>query len=176
MRDLIIILTTLSISMSAPSGAAMAQEVQVFDGETLSLDGSVYRLYGVDAPEMDQYCIFRNRLFPCGQIAKDALTDMISESQIRCRAVRDLYTVQSEQVDNDEAVVARCTANGYDLSKGMADTGWAMAHPKTGQRYRAIQLNAREAERGLWRGDFVMPWEWRQGRRLPQESGTDLTN
>jgi len=61
---------------------------------------------------------------------------------------------------------ARCFAAGYDLSKGMVHTGWALAWPKTRTIYSVIEKNAQKSVNGMWRGSFIAPWEWRKGRRL----------
>ena len=51
----------------------------------------------------------------------------------------------------------------------MTYTGWAMADPDSGAAYRRFEEGAENAGRGLWRGRFVMPWDWREGKRLPEE-------
>jgi endonuclease YncB( thermonuclease family) len=33
--------------------------------------------------------------------------------------------------------------------------------------YVHAENDAREARRGIWRGEFEMPWEWRAARRKP---------
>ena len=43
------------------------------------------------------------------------------------------------------------------------------AHGQRSQRRRSAgdeEAAARSARRGLWRGDFVAPWDWRRGERL----------
>ncbi len=56
---------------------------------------------------------------------------------------------------------------GYQLSEGMTYTGWALALRPVSERYVAFEERARTARRGLWKGLFVAPWEWRDGARLP---------
>ncbi len=56
---------------------------------------------------------------------------------------------------------------GHTLSEGMAYTGWALALRRVTDRYLAFEAQARAAGRGLWRGPFVTPWDWRDGARLP---------
>ena len=66
--------------------------------------------------------------------------------------------------------LAHCAADGYDLSEGMTYTGWALADPAQRSPYGRLEAGARDAVRGLWRGRFVAPWDWRAGARLPEES------
>ncbi len=56
---------------------------------------------------------------------------------------------------------------GHALSEGMAYTGWALALRRVSERYVAFEDRARAARRGLWKGQFVAPWDWRAGARLP---------
>lgn len=150
-----------------PIGDAGAEEpIEVVSAETLRIGGRLYRLNGVDAPEPEQRCWLAPRLYPCGEIAEAALMDLVAgASEVRCEVL--------EGTRGDGAIPARCFSDGYDLSEGMAYTGWAMADPQTGERYRPFQQDAEKARRGLWRGRFVVPWDWRTGKRLPEESGAE---
>jgi endonuclease YncB( thermonuclease family) len=44
----------------------------------------------------------------------------------------------------------------------MVHAGWALADRRATDRYVAIEAEARNARRGLWKGTFEPPWEWRQ--------------
>ncbi len=142
---------------------AVAGTAEVVNAETLRLDNTRYRLYGIDAPESGQRCTLNEELYDCADIAKSALMDLTAATSVICVAVRKAKPL------NDGTQFARCSANGYDLSHGMVYTGWAMADPKTGGRYRRLEIEASKTKRGLWRGDFVKPWDWRAGKRLPEE-------
>jgi endonuclease YncB( thermonuclease family) len=48
----------------------------------------------------------------------------------------------------------------------MVVNGWALANHSS---LHAAEIIARENKRGLWRGQFVRPDEWRAGKRLPEE-------
>jgi endonuclease YncB( thermonuclease family) len=48
----------------------------------------------------------------------------------------------------------------------MVHTGWALAYRRYSKLYVAIEEKAKAAKRGMWRGEFVPPWEWRRGKRL----------
>ena len=143
-----------------------AAEAEVLDAETLRVNGELYRLAGIDAPEAGQHCVLNGRLYPCGEIAKAGLMDLVAGASVTCRALAGSAAAGSGA---DGAVPAHCFSDGYDLSEGMAYTGWAMADPLDGEAYRALEADAAEAGRGLWRGSFVKPWDWRAGERLPEE-------
>jgi endonuclease YncB( thermonuclease family) len=48
----------------------------------------------------------------------------------------------------------------------MVGNGWAVACRQFSMDYVRDEVDAKRAGHGLWRGDFVLPWEWRcQNRR-----------
>ena len=62
--------------------------------------------------------------------------------------------------------VAVCRVAGEDVNARMAAEGWAFAYRGYSIRYVADEVAAKAAERGIWRGDVVAPWDWRRGKRL----------
>ena len=135
-----------------PAGSA-----RVIDGDTLALAGRRIRLHGIDAPERGQAC--GGRAVPrwdCGAAAAEALAGLAA-GPVRCRAVdRDRYG----------RVVATCRGAGRDLGAAMVAGGWAVAYRRYATRYVNEERAARRARRGLWRGAFVTPHDWRRGTRL----------
>jgi endonuclease YncB( thermonuclease family) len=135
------------------SGPVRSEEVRgratVIDGETLEVEGRRFRLWGIDAPDLRQTCRLGARPYPCGRISATALMDFVVSVPVRCREV------------TGAAGVARCWAADYELSEGMVHTGWALAMPRDHARFAPIEKRAAAAKRGLWRGEFVKPWEWK---------------
>ncbi len=158
----------LILATGAMAAAARAAEAElrgtprVIAGDLIELQGQRLRLDGIDAPEPGQRCAFGNRLYDCGEVARTALLDLTAGTEVRCRQLGP---------GPAGSKLARCTAAGYDLSEGMVYTGWALTQPAAGERYGAVQEQARRAKHGLWRGRFVAPWEWSAGKRLPEEAG-----
>ena len=77
-------------------------------------------------------------------------------------------TIRCEERDVDRygRVVAVCRAGGEDLNAWMVERGFALAYRRYSRDYVDEEASARSARRGLWRGDFVAPWDWRRGERL----------
>lgn len=145
-------------SVSLVLAAELAGRPRIISGDTLVLAGQRLHLHGVDAPEPGQKCRLGNgKPYDCGLVSRTALMDLTAGIPISCR-------MRPERTGGE--TVAACFADGYDLSHGMAHTGWALADPDTGARYQPVQESARKAGRGLWRGAFVAPWDWRSGARL----------
>jgi endonuclease YncB( thermonuclease family) len=62
-----------------------------------------------------------------------------------------------------------CFGDAVELNREMVRQGWALAYYPArgaipGPSYDAEQLKAEQAQRGLWSGSFIPPWEWRQIR------------
>ncbi len=93
---------------------------EVIDGDTLELQGRRLHLTGVDAPEPAQRCWLKSRLYDCGRVARTALLDLTAGVEVICRPL---------EPGPADRTLAYCTAGGYDLSEGMAYTGWALADP-----------------------------------------------
>ncbi len=153
----------LAVLLLLLPSAALADAVgaaRVIDGETIEVAGQRFRLYGIDAPEPEQSCELGAKTIRCGSIAKTALMDLTAGATVSC--------APREKAAGGIAV-ATCLADGFDLSRNMVHTGWALAERGVTTRYVATEDKARAAKRGLWRGRFVPPWEWRRGKRLAAE-------
>ncbi len=131
---------------------AAAQTI-VTDGDTIKIDGTIYRLWGIDAPEMQQLCADG---WPAGQHAKVVLTGLMRGKEVVCEGrSRDRYG----------RVIALCRADGVDLSRAMVESGHALAFTRYAQDYVAQEENAKAQGLGLHVHNCTPPWEWRAERR-----------
>ncbi len=150
------ILTVLSAAAGAEP-STLRGKPRILSGDRLMVSGVELRLAGIDAPEDGQSCLLSGgRIFDCGRISTTSLMDLTAGVRVVC---------QLSGKKQDRLPVAICRAGGYDLSKGMVHTGWALAWPRTGTIYAAVEKASRRARHGLWRGRFDMPWDWRRGVR-----------
>lgn len=166
-----LIVAALLVPPAAMAGEAgeIRGQARIIDGDSLEVAGRTVDLAGVDAPEIEQRCERRERLYDCGRLAQAALMDLTAGTEVACRLLAGAPTAAAAPP------LARCSAGGYDLSEGMIYTGWALIppSPQAGGRiegFETIQDKAAEKQRGLWKGNFVKPWEWRGGARLPLEA------
>jgi endonuclease YncB( thermonuclease family) len=144
-------------ALSSPVHADVSGPAAVIDGDTIEVGGNRIRLHGIDAPESAQDCLAGGRLWRCGRHATRALRGRMADRSVAC-----------EEWDRDRygRVVAVCRLGGTDLNAWMVSEGWALAYRRYSRKYVAEEALAKAARRGLWRGEFVAPWNWRAGQRL----------
>lgn len=150
----------LALSLSASSG--WAANATVKDGATLQLGGVTYRLDGVDAPEFDQICLDDHAdPWTCGVEARDQLTKLIGARGVHC-----------EDLGADKIIPRRhaglCTVDGETISLNqlLVRQGFALnAEPSAKGHFKDDETAASNDRRGLWRGCFVAPQEFRHGKK-----------
>jgi endonuclease YncB( thermonuclease family) len=112
------------------------------DADTLTIDGTAYRLDGIDAPEIDQNCIDANGVYPCGQLALEALEGLVSNRRVQCE---DL----GQDPKYPKRRIGRCTVDGTDLHHWLVKNGWAINfEPYARGRFVDDENEARD--RGRW--------------------------
>ena len=57
--------------------------------------------------------------------------------------------------------LALCRLAEENLNSWMVRLGWAMAFIRYSKAYVSDEGEAREAQRGMWSGAFIAPWDWR---------------
>lgn len=140
------------LSVAPSAYADIVGKANVISGDVLDIDGRRIRLDGIMAPVEGQSCRINDRVYDCHRIAATALMDLTIAAVVRCTPKRE---------EPDGILIATCSVDGYDLSEGMAYTGWGLAYPRTGNPYLKFEVGARRAKHGLWRGEFVPPWQWK---------------
>ena len=144
-----------------PIQTDVAGPARVIDGDTFEVGSVRIRLFGVDAPESAQRCLAGSRRWPCGEQATRALVGRIDGRSVAC-----------EERDKDRygRIVAVCRYGGQDVNAWLVREGWAMAYRRYSSAYAGEEASAKAAKRGVWRGEFVPPWDWRRGDRLKSAS------
>ncbi len=126
------------------------------DGDTLELDGKIVRLYGVDAPELGQFCMNGTNRYRCGYEAALSLAKLLTTGPVVC---------QRTPVDpKDDGQI--CSIGLVDLAEAMLRRGYAVAQTSALAVYRRAESDAKQSRLGIWRGDFIPPQDWKAGRRL----------
>ena len=185
----------LTAGEASGGGGELRGIPEVIDGDTLELRGRQLRLTGVDAPELAQRCRLETRLYDCGQVARSALLDLTAGAEVVCRlldadtpeptpalctaAGYDLsegmtytgWALANPEAANPEAANPEAAdPEAADPEAADPEAADADATDANAALYRREESRARAAGRGLWRGRFVAPWDWREGARLAEEA------
>ena len=152
-----VVLAALLLLVPSVAVADITGKPRVIDGDTIEIAGERIRLHGIDAPESKQTCTDADgKEWRCGQDATFALANLIQNHWITCKGDgRDRYG----------RLIAVCFVGPYDLNAMMVQRGWALAYRRYSNEYVDEEADAKANKDGLWRGEFVAPWEWRRGKR-----------
>ena len=146
-------LLLLLLLPSLPAHADVIGLARVVDGDTIHIDKTKIRLYGIDAPEAKQTCKGEGTEWACGQAATKAMIDAINGQIVTCRG---------DKRDRYKRLLAVCYVGNMNLNAMMVLNGWALAYRKYSTDYVDAEAVAEKARVGLWRGEFEKPWEWRR--------------
>ncbi len=131
------------------------KKLLVMDGDSFAIGEDSFRLKGIDAPELHQTCQDeRGQSWDCGAGARAALVALLSEPRLSC---------DSEVSDKYQRALAICnTISSTDIAADQVRNGMAISDDFYGLRsYGDEEDQARNEKRGVWRGEFIPPDEWR---------------
>ena len=146
-----LLIAAFLLTAAAPGWAA---EVSITDGDTLILNGTTYRLGGVEAPQTDQTCLDdKGAAWTCGIEARDRLREYVGKRDVQCtdRGADSAYRAR---------LVGDCSIVGEAISMNqwMVQEGWALNTDSSKQgRFKTDRDNANTNRKGLWKGCFVSP-------------------
>ena len=128
----------------------------VTDGDGVRVQGLEVRFAALDAPERDQRAQHRDGTWFChGKRVKSALINEIGGRHVR---------VAVEAWDRFGRAVGTVTCEGRDIGRWLVSEGHAIA--AHGDRYKAVEAEARKDRRGMWAHKRnVDPRVWRQAGR-----------
>eukprot|EP00667_Euglena_gracilis_P007219 EG_transcript_7295 len=139
-------------------------QARTVDGDTLVITDALgqqtrVRLLGIDAPESKQICTDASGApYACGQESKQYLAGLIGDHQVECFAgQRDQYS----------RLVGLCfdATTKKELNQAMVEAGEAVAYRQFSKAYVDEEEAAHRAGKGIWRGTFEAPAEYRRAVR-----------
>ena len=138
-------------ALSTQAEIFTAKVIVVTDGDTVIVlrDGQKVktRLANIDAPEKAQ---------PFGKQSRDSLLEMVGKKQVQ---------IDSQAVDQYGRLVGLISVDGLNVNEEQVRRGmaWEYSHFHRDETYRALQNEARQAQRGLWtQYNPQAPWQWRK--------------
>lgn len=139
--------------------SAVAGELVISDGDSFKVNGERFRLWGIDAPELDQKCSTQTvSSYSCGQAAKAALYAILKENKFTCK---------KRSTDRYRRSVVTCmNGDNLDIGRILVQSGWAFDY-KTYSKgyYKEFENYAAQNKMGLWKGKFQRPDIWRNEKR-----------
>jgi endonuclease YncB( thermonuclease family) len=141
----------------------IAGRAHVVDGDSVEVGGARVRLFGIDAPEMQQACRTNTgAAYGCGEKARFALQQLAEGRQVSC-AVKG--------TDRYHRALAVCAVAGGsdDLGRDMVRAGEAVVYRRGERLYDPEERDARAARRGIWAGTFQDPADFRREHKYGRE-------
>lgn len=129
---------------------ATAADIRVIDGDTFVMDGETIRLWGIDAPEIDQTC----GAYRAGIMARNKLRDLVEDGPVTCNRV---------ETDRYGRTIARCRNDRRSLAASLVSSGLARDWSRySGGAYANYEWQAQMVPLGMWVHGCQAPWEWRR--------------
>ena len=152
-----IAIATVALAWLWPVTMALADVVgqpRIIDGDSLEISGERIRLHGIDAPEANQECSKKNgKEYRCGLASTQALRALIGSKPVICKGTT---------YDRYNRMIAVCYSGTVNLNAELVRKGWALAYRRYSKDYVSIEQEAQNDARGMWVGEFEMPWKWRR--------------
>lgn len=128
--------------------------VGVINGDVLTMNGRIIKLFGVAAPDISQTCAdMSGRGYKCGQQSIAWLSSWLADNEVKCHIINE---------DERGVLSGVCMLGPYDIGAALINSGWAVADIRQTQIYIPYQNQALSNKRGLWQGEFYMPWDWQK--------------
>ena len=128
-------------------------QAKVIDGDTIHIGKDKIRLYGIDAPEIEQICSKNNEKWKCGKSARLKLIEKINQNKVSCEVL---------DVDKYKRKIAECFINKVSINAYMVLEGWALAYRYYSIKYVREETLAKKNLKGIWNSEFKVPWEYRK--------------
>lgn len=150
---------TDTLTYEHASRGAVIGYPRIIEADLIELNGTKLRLWGVDAPESEQWCTKNGRQWRCGVEAQKALREHVAGNLIAC--------YDKGLGEDDELVLGQCFLGHLDLNGWLARNGWAMAYRRATSMYSSRESMAKFQRLNIWHdGGIEAPWEWRRSNGL----------
>ncbi len=120
---------------------------QVLSANLILIKGKTVRLFGIYAPQLDQICKINGAKMRCGVVAWAELIRIADGAYLSC-------DVEKTKDRKTGIKVATCYSGEHDIGEALVRTGYAGALISQTDRYRVDQEEAKQADRGLWVGEY----------------------
>ena len=154
-----LLVAILLLLISSAAVADIIGSAYVIDGDTIDISDVRIRLNGIDTPEIEQICRTNGLIWRCGVQAAKVMRHLTKGKTVTC---------MGKTKDQYGRLIANCFVGNLNLNATMVEAGMALAYRYYSLEYVEQEDFARETKQGLWSGEFITPWDWRKGERLPK--------
>ena len=134
---------------------AYSDQVIVTDGDTIRIGDERIRFSGIDAPEINQTCVYNQIDFKCGEFSKNLLIEKIFNQKVSCI---------KESKDQYGRTLAECFVGKESLSSYLVREGYAFAYRRYSNKFILDEEYAQSKNNGMWSMDFMFPWDFRKSQ------------
>lgn len=138
---------------TAVSAQLLSGTATVADGDSLTVGAQRVRLFGIDAPELDQLCVTAGNSWQCGARAREQLGELVEGQRVDCRITG---------LDQYGRNLGTCSTEFLALNEAMVDLGWAVAYREYSLDYVDAEDRAKARTAGIWASTFTMPSQHRK--------------
>tara|TARA_B110000196_G_scaffold132769_1_gene114973 strand:- start:162 stop:701 length:540 start_codon:yes stop_codon:yes gene_type:complete len=155
--------TSFSNSFDFGETMVVSGKASIIDGDTIRINKKKIRLYGIDAPELKQTCGWLSR--GCGEESKWILEQILKNEIITCfYKQKDKYgrIIGICYVGELDHIPILMLSPQFEINGVMVNMGLAIAYKRYSNRYIKLEDDAKKNKRGVWKGKFEKPEEWRK--------------
>ena len=152
----LITLSLILYSSTSLSKKIIEGKAKIIDGDTIHLGKNKIRLHGIDAPEINQTCTIKEKVWECGIESFLALKNIILEDEVKCEIT---------DIDQYKRFIARCFVNKININQYMVQNGWAIAYRYYSLDFIDDEEIAKKNKIGIWKGKFQEPYLFRKQRK-----------
>ncbi|MGK7937270.1 MAG: thermonuclease family protein [Xenococcaceae cyanobacterium] len=128
-------------------------EAHVIKGNIIEIDRQQIKLYGIDAPELEQICYVNDRPWQCGLTVKQKLVEKIEGKSLTCL---------TREQKNDNVPIAECFLGRQNLNGWLVEEGWAIADRQNSRSFISHEILAQRDHKGIYQSEFLKPSLWRE--------------
>ena len=143
-------------------------DIKIIDGDTIIFNEKKIRLFGIDAPETNQYCFDKKKSeYSCGLSSTKALVQFIKKN--RYKSIKCSHY----EIDKYGRFIGECWIGEISINSWLVKNGLALAYLRYSDKFLLDEKKAKEKGLGVWQGNFIYPWEWRRGKRFKSNNNLD---
>lgn len=129
---------------------------KVLDGDSILVGKNEVRLFGIDAPEYKQECLFDDKSsYQCGVASFKYLKNLVNGQEISCSYYKkDVY----------DRFLAKCYLDDLNINKDLLQNGMAVIYNyhRASSEFKKSEAIAKNNKLGIWQGSFELPRNYRK--------------